>query len=478
MNTLEWQKTKDKLEKTSPCFCLAKWNQVTLHLNNGTTHSCHNCWTHPVPLTELKNNPSALHNTEHKKKMRKLMLEGKRPEECDYCWRVEDLKDESLFSDRIKKSTFPWNDPEDMENIPKMPWDANVSPRSIEVDFSSACNFKCVYCGPRFSTTWMKEIKEFGPYKAGDITFNPIAYNPKFKGYEDLPLEEENNPYIEAFWKWLPEMIKDLRVLRITGGEPLLSKNTFKVMDYLIKNPQPKLEFHINSNLGAPAQHIDTLIVKINEIQKTLIHGKPVRIYTSGEGHGKKGEYIRNGLNYKYWLDNLDKVLTNSTKVRITIMVTYNALCITSFTDLLKDVLALKQKFASSTNNAPIEVNVPYLRAPEFLAAWILPESYISFMEESLAFMKANEEVITIEDNKKNLKTPGFTIMEIHDMERALEVIKKAILQGAGRTLDLDVLRRSFHFFVDELDTRRDTSFLGTFPEMTEFYHYCKNEYP
>ena len=80
---LPWlKKTKDQLDRTSTSFCLAKWNQVTIHLANGTTHSCHHCRVHKIPLEELKDNPSALHNTKEKKNTRKMMLNGERPSEC------------------------------------------------------------------------------------------------------------------------------------------------------------------------------------------------------------------------------------------------------------------------------------------------------------------------------------------------------------------------------------------------------------
>ena len=51
--------TKQKLDAVSNSFCLAKWYQVTLHLQNGHTHSCHHPGTHKVPLQELENNPTA-----------------------------------------------------------------------------------------------------------------------------------------------------------------------------------------------------------------------------------------------------------------------------------------------------------------------------------------------------------------------------------------------------------------------------------
>ena len=65
-------------------------------------------------------------------------------------------------------------------------------------------------------------------------------------------LEREYNPYVEAFWKWWPDLYKDLRVFRVTGGEPLLTKNTFKVLDYIKENPNPDLEVSMTTNMCPP----------------------------------------------------------------------------------------------------------------------------------------------------------------------------------------------------------------------------------
>ena len=122
MNKLE--KTKKKLDSVSPSLCLAKWQQVTVHLQNGHTHSCHHPQTHKVPLEELEKNSSALHNTTYKKFQRKLMLEGKRPDECDYCWKVEDTKGDH-YSDRIKKSSnSTWAMPY-FDQVVNADWNAN-----------------------------------------------------------------------------------------------------------------------------------------------------------------------------------------------------------------------------------------------------------------------------------------------------------------------------------------------------------------
>lgn len=471
-----FQATKEKLDKISPSFCLAKWNQVTVHLSNGTTHSCHHCQAHTIPLKELQNNPSALHNTMQKKMTRKQMLAGERPKECDFCWRVEDLKEEGVYSDRVRKSNDDWNK-NDLEELSKMPWDANMPVRYLELDFSNACNFKCMYCSPSYSTTWTKEIKEFGPYKDGATTFNSLEIIKK-SGHMPLEVEEDDNPYITAFWKWLPDAIKDLDTIRITGGEPLLSKNTFKVIEYLLENPKPDLNFHINSNLGAPKQYIEKLISYLNRLhEKNAV--KEIKVFTSGEAYGARSEYIRFGQKYEYWLSNVDAILTQCPKALITCMCTFNALSVTSFKQHAKALYELAVKHTRNDRTTPINLSIPYLRHPEFISAWILTEDFIKYMEECVEYLEASTRKITRkEDGSIDQVIPGFTEGSAHDMKRVTEVVRKAIVDNVGRFKDVSINRRSFHNFIDEFDRRRNTSFLSTFPEMAEFYYFCKSEYP
>ena len=125
---------KKKLDKVGCGFCLAKWTQVTMHLGTGMTHSCHHPVQHKIPLSELRHNPSALHNTKFKKKRRKEMLEGKRPSECNYCWNVED--NSKAFSDRVFKSSEPWSI-DQFDKIKSLKWDEDYNPRYLEVSFSN-----------------------------------------------------------------------------------------------------------------------------------------------------------------------------------------------------------------------------------------------------------------------------------------------------------------------------------------------------
>ena len=99
---------KKKLDQVSPTLCLAKWLQVSLHLTTGRTQSCYHPPTHAIPLAELEKDSSALHNTKYKKDQRSAMLKGKKPTECSYCWKMEDL---GHLSDRHYRSSEEWSAP-------------------------------------------------------------------------------------------------------------------------------------------------------------------------------------------------------------------------------------------------------------------------------------------------------------------------------------------------------------------------------
>ena len=80
---------KSLLNNISPTMCLAKWNQVSLHLPTGLTNSCYHPPLHEIDATKLEDNPTILHNTAEKLNQRQQMLKGERPEGCSYCWKME-----------------------------------------------------------------------------------------------------------------------------------------------------------------------------------------------------------------------------------------------------------------------------------------------------------------------------------------------------------------------------------------------------
>lgn len=443
---------KNKLDAISPSFCAAKWQQVTMHLQTGHTHSCHHPQTHKIPLIELQANPSALHNTHFKKLQRKKMLEGERPSECDYCWRIEDS---GSISDRTYKSAEPWA-ASHIDTISNMPWDDDAIPSYVEVSFSNVCNFKCSYCGPQYSSKWMEEIDKFGPYPTS-TQFGNIEW---LKQTDSVPIPHKNeNPYVDAFWKWWPTASQQLDHFRITGGEPLLAKDTFEILDYVITNPHPKLHLSINSNMNPPEALLDKFIEKI-KIICTEGMVKQFKIFTSVDTHGAQAEYIRDGLNYNKWLSNVERILAEVPNCTFTIMSTINALSIFQYNKLLEDILRIKKQYYKlGMSHSALILDTPYLRYPEHQAIFILPFYMNEKIKEYADFMYANQQ------GPEN-PHQGFFQWEADKMQRIYQLISKGT-----DSLETTQQQKDFIAFINEHDARRGTNFLETFPEMEGLYH-------
>ncbi len=449
MITVSLPQVKRKLDEVGRGFCLAKWTQVTMHLGSGITQSCHHVGAHKIDLKELAENPGALHNTTFKKDRRKEMLNNERPGECDYCWRVEDNTDQ--FSDRVLKSADPYSWP-DFKPISKMNGDENFYPRYVEVSFSNVCNFKCGYCGPAFSSKWTEEIKSQGP-----ITFAKTnwAYNAIEEHEVQIP-EREQNPYVDAFWKWFPEAVNHMHTFRITGGEPLLSKHTFKVMDHLLENPQPQLEFSINSNACPPGNLWKQFVQKINLLIDNNCIKKFV-LFTSAEGKGKQQEYNRDGMDWNMFITNIDYYLKN-TNQELSFMCAFNVLSFPTFLPFVKWVARLYKKYLHR-----VYLDIPYVRNPGFLDARIatldMIEMYLDPIQE---FLESTEFEGTFHFQRSLVQITRI----IQDLKKAqIEPVEKIINQN----------RNMFWEWIQTYDKRRNKNFKETFPELIEFYKWCKD---
>lgn len=437
--------TKQLLDGVSPSFCLAKWSMATIHLQQGETHSCYHPWTHKIPIKEIEKNPAALHNTEYKKQQRKLMLEGKRPSECQYCWNIEDLK-KDFVSDRMIHSNQHWSKM-DFDKITSQGWGADINPRHLEISFDSVCQLKCIYCNPTVSSKWLEEVKEFGGYKTS-TKFNDYMSPSKIE--ERFQQINSPNPYVDAFWKWWPSLYPDLRVFRITGGEPLLSKETFRVLDFIIENPHSELELVINSNLCVADGLIDKLIEKCKVVSKNI---RSLTVFGSIDTFGEQAEYIRTGLSYERFIKNASRVLTEVDGSKLAFTATYNALSVPRFNLLLEDALKLRQRF-NTDGFKRIFFDTPYLRFPDHLSIQVLDDSFDSFFEKQISFMRQNRDAVA-----------GFEELEILKIERVFEWKKL----GLGPK-DLARVQNDFVVYFNEHDRRRKTNFLKTFPEFADFF--------
>jgi organic radical activating enzyme len=422
------------IDTKSASFCGAKWYNATTWLGSGTTASCHHPPAHKIPLEEVEENYTAIHNTKHKKEMRRMMQTGERPSECEYCWKMEDMKKDAV-SDRTFK-TIIYTD-EELQTAYDSDWNTNPNLKTFEIAFDRVCNLACSYCNASFSTTWAKDINKNGPYE--NLVSDGAAAFHQNGDWAQPYKNDEDNPYIQAFWKWWDNGLADsLDELRITGGEPLMSANTWKLFDWF-ESQNTDMRFAINSNLIAKSEIIDKLINKANGIKK-------FHIYTSCEAVGDQAEYIRDGLDYTQWITNVKRIL-NETSAELHIMMTINSLCLFSITEFLDQVYALK------TSNRRPTVSLNLLRFPSFQSPLALPIHIKDYCYTKLSNW--------YNDNKNN---PLWNEHERASIERLIDYLV-TVDAPHRRTSNPITLWRDFKTFYAQYDKRRGKS-LDVFPKI------------
>ena len=437
-----------------PALCLAKWKQVSLHLPTGLNNSCYHPPLHAIPAELLTDNPSALHNTPYKKEQRKIMLKQERPSECSYCWTMED---NSKLSDRHYRSGEPWA-AKDFDVVVNLTGDEDVVPSYVEVNFNHACNLVCSYCSPQFSSSWQQETERYGAYPTSSPHNDPSHFVGRNR---PIPVREDN-PYVDAFWEWWPTLYPELQHFRMTGGEPLLDKNTYRVFDYVLANPKPDLHLNVTSNFSVDEKSWQ----KYKGYVKELCEGEQIEHFmqfVSLDSWMEQAEYIRHGLDFELLWDRVNQFLVDIPgRNSITFIITMNNLAVPGFGKLLSGILGLRKIYSKTYQR--IWFDTPVLRTPTWQSIQLLPESYVEQLEIAWAFMMKNIET-------EETRFQGFKDYEIARLDRDIAWMRN------GQQLDpayLNQNKADFYRFFSEADRRHGTDFLQTFPEMRAWWAECE----
>jgi len=446
-NETDLQYKRRVIDIKSASFCGAKWYNATIWLGSGQTTSCHHPLPHQVSVEQVMVNPKALHNTREKKNDRALMQDGLRPKGCDYCWKIEDMPNpvdvvNPSISDRVYKTVI--YEDKDLDEAFNTPPEQDVNLQTLEIAFDRTCQFACSYCNPAFSTTWVRDIHRNGPYT--NLVSDGRNHFTHTHDSSQLYTINDVNPYVEAFFKWWEsDLHKTLKELRITGGEPLMSGYTWRLIEWFKDHRgESKTRLAINSNLGFEQDKLERLLDATEDIELDL--------YTSNESIGRHAIYIRDGLDWDQWTSNLVYLLDGRKLRGLHVMCTINALCLISLPEFLWKIVELKKKYGKDSINFSLNI----LRFPSFQSPLVLP-------------LEVREECISQLLPLGNLSVDTLHEFEINQVGRLVSYLKEVDSPHSGAMTN-SILQRDFKNFYEQYDQRRGKDFRHTFPQLAEWY--------
>jgi hypothetical protein len=180
-----------------------------------------------------------------------------------------------------------------------------------------------------------------------------------------------------------------------------------------------------------------------------------LEIYTSMESVDDQAEYIRDGLDYQQWMDNVHELLEHDSIKAVHCMATINALCLERLPALLHQLLELKQIYGRERVSFTLNI----LRFPSFQSALVLPEELRTQYKDKLQdFWNRNQHNLYLHEHELN---------HVQRLIDYLDVVKTP----HSDTFDMPKLHNDFRQFFLQYDQRRGKDFSKTFPQLKEWYN-------
>jgi organic radical activating enzyme len=230
-------------------FCSAPWAGLSMDPSGNSKVCCINLERTPITnFEEIKNNPTFVN-------IRQAVINDEQHPSCQQCWDRENAGD--LNS---RRSMYQYDDFFHNLNDPH-----TFQLEHLDLRWSNTCNLNCVYCSAEYSSRW------------AELT----GTKQRFRVFPTVTDSD----------------LRNLKFLQLAGGEPLLIKENYELLERLLKiNPLIKVE--VTTNLTSIN----------NKIYQLLKNFENVTFVVSFESVEEKFEYIRNGANWVVFESNLHQL--------------------------------------------------------------------------------------------------------------------------------------------------------------------------
>lgn len=405
-------------------MCSNKWTYLYIDFHSNIIRNCYNVPPRTVNETELDlYGVNFFFDHPYEIQRRQEKLDNIRHSDCSNCWNCEDR------GVRSQRKPEPFYEAHRLR--------AGISrgtqaiPTFLELYFNNTCDLKCVYCNESSSSQWAAELKKYDEYKI----YQDNALNSKLK---------------KVFYEWFEEDgSKEILSYNILGGEPTIQNEFYEFLEYLLdilkKHPnkygiKPELALFTNGN--TPRKYMEKWLSILENLQEHI----SIRIDFSNESIGERSEFIRSNLNWVNFEKNINQTIkiSKDKDIRIRLACTQTVLSIPTFIEYLKWAKNLE-----SEHGIQLEFGSNSVVQPSYLSPWNLTVDFKNNIEESMDWINQN--------------SPRWK-----DYSEYLSSIKEGL--GKFNIEDLKFIPE----FVERMKTRRGLDFLKTFPELSDWYEFCR----
>jgi sulfatase maturation enzyme AslB (radical SAM superfamily) len=347
---------KNPPTKNEP-FCVMPWTNLTTD-TNGKCKICCIVMKNKYIQTDdgkdaeiHKHSLESIWNSRYLRSVRKQMLKNEWPEDCWYC---EGQEAQNLESQRLSVNKLWMNEDvkKRVEHSKKNDGHVAQPPSSLEPRPGTLCNLKCVMCWSMSSSKLYSERKAYLETEGGS-SFLKSSW-----AYEVAEVEQSDLswPESEQYGKTFEECAPHLKRIYFTGGEPLLIKNNFSKLEYLIDRGYTDVLVSLTTNLTIWNKKYLDILSKFQKVELTV----------SIDAYGDTNSYVRSLSEWEKVEQNFNRYLKEYPHFSPSIICTVQNITVFGVLDLFRWLSKLSP-------DAPFNVCLTELQNPKYMQPRVLP---------------------------------------------------------------------------------------------------------
>jgi len=311
MNETQKLEFEKKLKDKKIWWCPLPWTHIFSSLS-GRYAPCYDALAptgHNMEDTTIRE----WYTSDYQNRLREEMLKEDYDDKffdkhCTGCRKHELLygrSDRMKYVEQVLAGTFDSKVPELLRAVQKFQEDGKIDldERILDIKmkmFGNACNLDCYMCTPRSANTRTLSLKKIGK------VFDPDL-DPK-DGERMNTMKHDGEEYLDD----VASVAKYTRSIKLIGGEPLVMKNHYKLLDKLVQSGHSKgIDLIYKTNLS---------VFKMDNYDFRNYFGKfkEFIMKISIDSYGKYNDYIRKKSDWPQLIDNM-MVMKNRKDSRVNV---------------------------------------------------------------------------------------------------------------------------------------------------------------